>query len=38
MGFIGRDEELTEVELVPPDELESPTPAEAPAEPQVVPA
>lgn len=41
MGFIGRDDELTEKELVLPDELECPgAPAEAPAQPvpQEVPA
>ena len=39
MGFIGRDDELTEEELVDPRELDAPAPAEAPAGvPQEVPA
>lgn len=38
MGYIGRDDELTEEELVDPRELDTPAPAEPPAVPEGVPA
>lgn len=38
MGYIGRDDELTEEELVDPRELDAPAPAEPAPVPQGVPA
>ncbi len=39
MGFIGNSEELEEITLVPPEELEAPAPAELPVTvPVAVPA
>lgn len=41
MGFIGREDQLEEIELVDPDELDAPAPSEAPVAepvPQAVPA